>query len=74
MLDFNTQLQLDFLRWIQWGALEIFLFDRSNLPRIVQLTEKYADSPMDLADATLLVISDVEGSREIITIDTDFFM
>lgn len=37
-------------------------------------TEKYAHQPMDLADATLLVTAEASGIRDIITIDSDFFI
>jgi predicted nucleic acid-binding protein len=74
MLDFHTQTQLDFLKWIERGAISIAPLDAGSLPRIIQLIEKYADRPMDLADATLLVLAELEDCREIISIDTDFLI
>jgi uncharacterized protein len=34
--------------------------------------EKYCDSPMDLADATLVVADEKIGCRRILTLDSDF--
>ena len=43
------------------------------LERIIRLTIKYADSPMNLADASLIVASEKLNIKEIITIDSDFY-
>lgn len=36
------------------------------------LMEKYADVPMDLADATLVAVAESRGVRRILTLDRDF--
>ena len=74
MLDFNTKTQLAFLKWVHRGAAEIFetLFDK--MERIIELTERYRNVPMDLADASLVVISEELGINEIITIDSDYYI
>lgn len=72
MLDFNVQVQLDFLRWIERDAIHII--PKYHLSRIIELSEKYSDLPMDFADATLVVISEIEGIEEIITIDNHFYI
>lgn len=72
MLDFNIQVQTDFLRWIGRGALEIPEFSLDHISRIIELSQKYSDIPMDFADATLIVLSETEKINEIITIDSDF--
>jgi predicted nucleic acid-binding protein len=46
--------------------------NQNDMPRIVELTEKYADLPMDFADATLVVTAEKTGIREIISLDRDF--
>lgn len=33
---------------------------------------KYADRPMDLADATLVALAEERGERRIFTLDSDF--
>jgi uncharacterized protein len=72
MLDFNQRVQVDFMRWLERGAVEIAMLSRDDLPGIITLTEKYADRPMDLADATLLIIADREKIDDILSIDSDF--
>jgi len=72
MLDFNVNVQIDFLKWIELGALEIPFLGKNHISRIIELSEKYSDIPMDFADASLIVISEIEKIDEIITIDSDF--
>ena len=43
-----------------------------GLPRITQLMRKYADRPMDFADASLVWAADETGVRHIVTTDRDF--
>jgi predicted nucleic acid-binding protein len=74
MLDFHVQAQIDFLRWLQRDAISIYPLNHKSIEGIIQLTEKYADRPMDFADATLLVTSEASAIRDIITIDSDFLI
>lgn len=72
MLDFNVNVQIDFLKWVERDAIEIPVLNKGHISRITELSEKYSDIPMDFADATLMVISETEKINEIITIDSDF--
>ena len=72
MLDFDVRVQVDFLKWIQHDALDIIPLTKEHLSRIIALTSKYADVPMEFADASLIVISELEYIKEIITIDSGF--
>jgi predicted nucleic acid-binding protein len=74
MLDFDNRAQIALLQWIYRGGLELAQIDASGIQRIIDLTEKYNDVPMDLADATLVVAAENLGIREIISIDTDFYI
>lgn len=74
MLDFSVRSQIDFLRWVERGGLEVAEITVDDLARIISLSEKYSDIPMDFADASLLIISETEGISEIITIDSDFYL
>ena len=74
MLDFDNRAQIALLQWIYRGGLELVQIDSSGIQRIIDLTEKYSDVPMDLADATLVVAAENLGIREIISIDTDFYI
>jgi len=74
MLDFNINTQLDFMKWINVGGLEVYELKTYHFERLIQLTSKYADVPMDLADATLIILSEELKIREILTIDSDFYV
>jgi len=73
MLDFDVRAQLNFLEWLRRDALEIPVFEKTHISRIIELAGKYADVPMDFADATLMVLSEAQHISNIITIDSDFY-
>ena len=72
MLDFSFKAQKDYYEWAMCHGVIISDINQHDLPRIVELTEKYADLPMDFADATLVVAAEKTGIREIISLDKDF--
>ena len=72
MLDFDIRVQADFLLWIERGAISILPIRNEDLPQIIALIEKYADRPMDLTDASLLLVANRELIDNIISIDSDF--
>jgi predicted nucleic acid-binding protein len=72
MLDFNTQVQRDFYEWIMHKGIIIGDINQNDMLRIVELTEKYSNLPMDFADATLVITAEKTGIRKIISIDRDF--
>jgi predicted nucleic acid-binding protein len=74
MLDFNVRTQISFLMWIQRGGVEIHEASSNHMQRIIELTEKYNNVPMDLADASLIVIAEELGIRDIISIDSDYYI
>ena len=74
MLGFSTRTQVNFLKWINRGGLEILELEFYHLLRIVELSEKFMDVPMDLADATLIVASEIRHITEIASIDSDFYI
>jgi predicted nucleic acid-binding protein len=51
------------------GALQLLALNVSDIPRIRDLMCKYADRPMDLADAALIAVAEREGTRKIFTVD-----
>lgn len=74
LLDFSVRAQLDCLEWIRSGAVTIETIDREDLTNICRMTAKYADIPMDFADATLVQIAEREKISKVISIDRDFFI
>ena len=74
MLDFSTVAQVNFLKWIQRGGLSIYPVQEEHIYRLIELTEKFDDVPMDLADASLILVSELTKYTEIISIDSDFYI
>jgi len=74
MLDFNIQTQIDFLTWVQLGGVKIETIENKDIGRIIELSRKYFDVPMDLADTSLVVLSEKLKIKEIITIDSDYYI
>lgn len=68
----HLQAQLDFLKWISLGGLEIFDLQREHLSRIIELQKKYSNLPMDLADATLLIVAETLDINKVFSLDKDF--
>lgn len=54
-------------------ACEICEFDEAGRSRILALLERYADVPMDYADATLMALAEIEKLSAIATIDVGDF-
>lgn len=55
------------------GAVCVAPIEESELPSLRNLMTKYADRPMDFADATLVHVAGREGIADILTIDHDDF-
>ncbi len=51
------------------GAFEVFPLEASHLPRLAMLIEQYQTLPMDLADASLVVLAESLGSGKILSTD-----
>ena len=72
LLSFNRKAQIDFLEWIYAGSVTIEPIETFELQRIIELTKKYADLPMDFADACLVFLAEKLSIDSIATIDRDF--
>ena len=72
LLDFNRNAQIDFLDWVNKGAVEIQNIENPDFSRIRELTLKYRDLPMDFADACLVFLAEKLNINMIATIDRDF--
>lgn len=72
-LDFSAAAQGDFLDWLhaghQRGLMQIGALTPDDLPGLARMMRKYADRPMDLADASLVWLANKTGVTDIITID-----
>ena len=64
------QAQLAFVQTLQQGGADIFhLDDSTHLPRMIQLMQKYRDLPMDIADASLVILAEELGHGRILSTD-----
>ena len=55
------------------GAIQLQALDQNDVPRMHELMRKYADRPMDMADAALLRVAEREGIQIIFTVDKKDF-
>lgn len=66
----DFQAQMLFLYNIEQGGADIFHLDEaSHLSRIRELMLKYRDLPMDLADASLVILAEELGHGRILSTD-----
>ena len=56
------------------NALLVHTPNSAEMGRMQALMEKYKDVPMDLADASLVVLAETSGFRQVFTLDTDFYI
>lgn len=59
-------------RLVLTNRLHVVDLSRSAVERSAELMTTYADLPMDLADATLVVLAEERGARRVFTLDGDF--
>jgi predicted nucleic acid-binding protein len=62
-------LQKPALEFILRGGADLVAQTPKSLRRATQLMEKYADVPMDFADATLVALAEETGVHRILTLD-----
>lgn len=69
LLGFAWAAQAALWEMLELGALRLLPLDQSDVPRMRALMEKYADLPMDLADAALVRVAEREKMKRIFTVD-----
>jgi predicted nucleic acid-binding protein len=55
------------------GGVTVWFLDTAGIGRAFELMEQYADHPMDLADASLIVAAEALGTTKVFTIDRPDF-
>jgi predicted nucleic acid-binding protein len=55
------------------GGLSVWWLDPATLSRAFELMHTYADHPMDLADASLIVAAETLATRKVFTVDRKDF-
>ena len=61
--------ELSFIEAANRGAFTIFDLTAAHLPRIRELIERYRNLPMDLADASLVILAEHLASGRILSTD-----
>jgi predicted nucleic acid-binding protein len=74
ILSFSVPAQINFLEWIRRGGLTVTEIKIEDLPSLIDFTKKHQDVPMDLADASLMIVAESLSINKIISIDTDFYI
>ena len=59
--------------FVQRGGLSVWFMDTPGIQRACELMEQYADHPMDLADASLLVAAEALPAYSLFTVDRQDF-
>jgi predicted nucleic acid-binding protein len=60
-------------QFVRKGGIRLALITDTDLPALEMLMHRYADRPMDFADATLVRVAEREGINAILTIDHSDF-
>ncbi len=63
---------LDFLRWAHRGGVDVDEPIASTLESVLAISERYADLPLDLADASIAEAAARLRTRQVLTLDSDF--
>lgn len=69
LLGFSPRAQIAFLSFLAAGAVQIADFDAAQVARAATLMQRFADLPMDFADATLVVLAEHLQSTTVFTLD-----
>lgn len=71
ILDFSIQAQQDFLFWV-YRSVKIDTETAFDIPRIINILQKYADLPADFADASLIALCERLDTVFVASVDSDF--
>ncbi len=56
------------------GRLALHALTPTETDRMAALMEQYQDTPMDLADASLVAVAESRSLRRVFTVDADFYI
>ena len=65
----GVQAELAFVQSATSGAFDLFALEAHHLPRVHSLMHKYRELPMDLADASLVILAEELGTGRILSTD-----
>lgn len=73
LLAASTAAQAACMQFVTRGVVTLVPQSTDSLHRAMDLMQKYSDTPMDLAVATLVVLAEDLGVRDILTLDVKGF-
>lgn len=65
--------RLKFFQWVAAGGVGVVDLRTEDLRAMQTLLQKYRDRPMDLADASLVILAERLGLNQILTLDRNDF-
>ncbi|MBK6851861.1 MAG: PIN domain-containing protein [Burkholderiales bacterium] len=68
----HNEAALDFLRWARRGGITLDLPSEGSLTEVLQISERFADLPFDLADASIAEAAARLNIRSVLSVDADF--
>jgi len=74
MLNFNVKAQCSFFEWIRLHAVSIYDIRNDHVKDIINLLSRYSNVPMDLADASILLVAEEKGISDILSFDSDYYI
>lgn len=73
LLDFEARAQQGLLSFVAAGGVELAELSGADVSRAAALMERYGDLPMDVADATLVVLAERLSVQRVFTLDRKDF-
>ena len=70
----HNEAAIDFLRWVQRGAMEIDSPEAGSLPAVWAISDRFASLPFDLADASVAEAAGRRRIRHVLSVDADFIV
>lgn len=68
----HHQAALDFLRWVERGAIDVDRPEHATLADVLAISERFADLPFDMADACVAEAAARLGIDRVLSIDRHF--
>lgn len=71
--NIGAQAEVELLAQVATGAYRLAQFDTADVGRAAGVVERFADLGVGLADASIVVLADKYGSRDVLTLDEPHF-
>lgn len=68
----HNEAALDFLRWADRGGIEVDRPVEASLASVLQIAQRFADLPLDVADASIAEAAQRLRIEHVLSIDSDF--